>query len=526
MSNLLGHIILTYQDYEDGFKEFYEEVVNKPQDYGDLALEYQLLENDGIPEVKKLLYWGFVYRYSLANLSIPEIVEYDGRRILINYDILTSYIIRKFCVVTFAKSIYYYDERRGVFRENNGILEKEIEKVLLRNGVGDKRKIRDTINEILARVQWRTSVDSYPFNELSSKLIPVRNGVIFRQNGRRFLLPHLPTFGFTYCLPVEYNPSAQCPKIEKFIEQVVPEDSRKILYEIPALCLLQNPRLLYAYMLVGSGSNGKSTYLTLLERFLGRENIASLSLQDLCEDKFRLAQLVGKLANIHADLPKNPVKYTGIFKMLTGGDVITAERKYRDPFEFVNKAVLIFSANELPKVNDNTYAFWRRWIIIEFPNRFERNPNFIDELTTDEELSGFLNKVLDAMDEIEQRGDVSKTDTVEKIKEEWLKKSNPVYAFVQECIEVKPGAYETKDDVYQAFVEFCNENDLESLPKNKFAQELQRLIPELKQAQKRIGKERVRVWENIRLKRTDEEVSEVESDFEEIEYDLTGVFSG
>lgn len=515
---LLRHIKQIYNKYEDEFNEFKNEIIQSDDPVArEIALEYQLLENEELADdIKETLYWGFVYRYATSQLGAPSVVEYTGKKTYINYDRLTTYLIENFCIVSYSKIIYVYNPVRGVFEENKGEIEKEIEKILIRNGIADRRKIRDTCNEILARIQWRTFVRDFPFNELAPKLVPVKNGVIYRTNGRRFLLPHLPTFGFTYCLPVEYNPTAQCPKIDKFISEIVPEENKKILFEIPALALLQNPRLIYAYMLVGSGSNGKSTYLSLLERFLGRENISSLSLQDLCEDKFRLAQLVGKLANIHADLPKNPVRYTGIFKMLTGGDVLTAERKYKDPFEFVNKAILIFSANELPKINDNTYAFWRRWIIIEFPNKFERNPKLIDELTTDEELSGFLNKVLDVLTEIEERGDVTKTDTVEKIKEEWLKKSNPVYAFVQECIEVKPGAYETKDDVYQAFVEFCNENDLEALPKNKFAQELQRLIPVLKQSRKRIGRERVMVWENIRLKKQElDSEGDSEDDYED-----------
>ncbi len=76
-----------------------------------------------------------------------------------------------------------------------------------------------------------------------------------------------------------------------------------------------------------------------------------------------------ELANIFADLPKQPLKYTGVFKMLTGEDEICADRELRDPIYSKNYTKLIFSANKLPEVIDQTYAFWRRWIVVEFPNR-------------------------------------------------------------------------------------------------------------------------------------------------------------
>jgi Predicted ATPase len=93
--------------------------------------------------------------------------------------------------------------------------------------------------------------------------------------------------------------------------------------------------------------------------------------------------LRGKLANIFADLPSDALRNTG--KVLTGNDRITADRKHRDPIRFTNYAKLIFSCNQLPKVYDMTLAFWRRWLVIQFPNIFPPNEEFrkkfIEEIT-------------------------------------------------------------------------------------------------------------------------------------------------
>jgi putative DNA primase/helicase len=86
-------------------------------------------------------------------------------------------------------------------------------------------------------------------------------------------------------------------------------------------------------MLLGPGSNGKSVLLKLIVSLLGRDNVSSVTLQALSDDRFAKAQLFGKLANVAGDLDSKPVEKSGAFKMLTGEDVITAEAKYRQPFQ-------------------------------------------------------------------------------------------------------------------------------------------------------------------------------------------------
>ena len=81
-------------------------------------------------------------------------------------------------------------------------------------------------------------------------------------------------------------------------------------------------------------------------------------------NRFALSALEGKLVNIFADLPSQSLNMTTSFKMLTGGDAIGAERKFKDQYSFTNFARLIFSTNKPPKVyDDDRYAFWRRWLI-------------------------------------------------------------------------------------------------------------------------------------------------------------------
>ena len=94
-----------------------------------------------------------------------------------------------------------------------------------------------------------------------------------------------------------------------------------------------------------------------------------MALQDLADHPFRIAELYGKLANIFADLDPRQLQSSSMFKMLTTGDPLTAERKFGQPFTFRNYAKLLFSANETPTSRDRSYAFYRRWLMIPLPGR-------------------------------------------------------------------------------------------------------------------------------------------------------------
>jgi len=429
----------------------------------------------------------------------------------INYDMLTEYLMKKFAPVSFRKMTYIFDGRRYV--EDEKRIASEGEKILREGGLTEKRKIKDIMTDILYRVDIRSQIHTseFPFNRLKGKLIPCKNGVLWREEVYH-LLPHSPLFGFSYSLNVNYNPSARAEKINEFIRSLVSKEDLPILYEIPALAILQDPWIQKAYMIVGSGSNGKSTYLSLVTELLGKENVSNVPLQDLTDhgDKFAKAELVGKLANIYADLPDRALRNPGAFKVLTGGDRTTAQKKFKDPFSFQNTALLIFSANKTPEVTDDTYAFWRRWVIIEFPYTFKENKDFLRSLLTEEELSGFFNEVLKAMHRIETEGKVTVTKTAEERRDEWRKRSNSIYAFVNDMCERDDSHVITKEELYRRYVEYCEEEGLNARSKVEFGRELPRFAPYVLSDMRRVGGEVKRVWVGIRVKELNNEENELQ----------------
>lgn len=364
------------------------------------------------------------------------------------------------------------------------------------------------INEVVSKIKNMTVHERHEL-EREKRYIPLKNGWYDLENDE--LVDPQPDVFLTNEIPVEYDEDADCEKIIDFIHDVVEDENVPLIQEMIGYTLYKAYPIAKAFMLLGSGENGKSTFLEMLEEFIGRQNVANPSLYELLYNKFAKADLHGKLANIHADLSSGELKKTGNFKMLTGGDYIRAEEKYQDGFEFINHAKLIYSANELPKTFDDTDAFWRRWIPIKFPYKFTSNPDdghkdkdpeIIDKITTDEQLSGLFNWAVEGLQRVLRNGEFSTTDSTERMLAGWQAQSNPLNTFIENCVEVDKQSYVTKDDFHSAYTAFCNDMDAEPMSKQKVGRKVPTMIPETETTRPKIGDKRKTAWDNITL--TDE----------------------
>lgn len=325
-----------------------------------------------------------------------------------------------------TKEIYIY--KNGVYKNDGSetYLDRAIREECKRWGQVAKR---DFVAEVMAYIRAFTYVDREQVDQ--SKYINFKNGLYNLDTGD--FEEHTPTYCSIRQIPVNFDPGAKCPQIEKFLSEVVAPENIPLLYEWVGLSLIPCTEFGKAMMFYGKGSNGKSVFLNLLVRLLGKENISKESLQKLESDKFSVANLYGKLMNICPDLPSTTLHETDTFKQLTGNDFyIRGEEKYKSAFSFKNTARLTFSANELPKGKID-YAFSRRWLLIQFPNSFEGkgDKNLIEKLTP--ELSGFLNLALEGLKRLIENGKFSNSKSVEATQREYEINSNPVKAFLDQC---------------------------------------------------------------------------------------------
>ena len=233
-------------------------------------------------------------------------------------------------------------------------------------------------------------------------------------------------------------------------------------------------------MFTGDGRNGKGRELEILKRFLGPENCVNIQLQDVEKDSFALSELHGKLANISGDISKEAISNSGNFKMITGMDVITANRKFKIRISFLNYAKQIYSANEIPQTYDLTDAFFSRWVLLEYPYKFvsqkeldklseeERaikingrsrynlaDKEIVSKISTDEELSGVLNWALDGLSRLLQQRDFSYSKSMAEVKDMWIRKSDSFQAFCMDEVEQQGNGIITKEELRQRYSDYC-----------------------------------------------------------------------
>jgi putative DNA primase/helicase len=134
--------------------------------------------------------------------------------------------------------------------------------------------------------------------------------------------------------------------------------------------LLPSTAFQKALILLGVGSNGKSVFLNLLEHYVGSQNISKVPLQELDGNRFKRYLLFGVLVNLFGDLDATDLQSSSYFKTIVSGDQIDAERKFCDAFSFRSFCRLVYSTNDFPKSPDKGFSFYRRLVMVTFPNQF------------------------------------------------------------------------------------------------------------------------------------------------------------
>jgi putative DNA primase/helicase len=244
----------------------------------------------------------------------------------------------------------------------------------------------------------------------------------------------------------------------------------------------------------------------LATRFLGAENVCHLSLQRLEAERFSAARLYGKLANICTDLPGERLSSSAMFKAITGCDRITAEITYRDSFEFTPFARLLFSANRMPTSSDASQAFFDRWLIVPFANRFRHMrgeiPRRILEarLCAPNELSGALNKALDGLERVRKGFRFSEPKESQAALKKYQATNDALALWLDQHTIVSPDASVPQADLHAAYESHCRQSCRGPASKQRFGRRLRELRPHIESAQRTVAGRRAWVYGGIALR--------------------------
>lgn len=350
------------------------------------------------------------------------------------------------------------------------------------------------------REQWDilVSKDFDDFNR-NPYLVNVRNGLLDIRD--MSFNEHTPSYLSTVQLNVEYNPQVDCPQFKKFLNEVLDCKLIPLVQEIVGYLLTTNTASQKAFVFWGPARTGKSTLLWVVEYLLlGKKNVSNIPWQEI-GDKFKTAELLGKLANVFSDLPSKSIDDTGIFKVVTGEDYLMAEKKNKNPFKFKPFARLVFSCNELPRnYVDRTEGFYRRLIIVPFNRQIEKSK--IDKSLKykfQREKEGILNWALEGLKRLyENNFEFSENELTDGVKKEYKRENNNVISFVEECCELDGLFSCSRIELYESYKEFCVEAGLKALSQIKFNKELE---GNFNITRSRSGK--LRSWNGVRIKLED-----------------------
>lgn len=337
-------------------------------------------------------------------------------------------------------------------------------------------------------------------NQSQANLIAFKNGVYDLATDE--LKAFSPEFIITNRIDWNYNPKAFSKLADETLDKISCNDEqiKMLLEEVIGYCFYRRNELGKAFILIGERSNGKSTFLDMIINLLGETNITALDLKEL-GDRFKTAELFGKLANIGDDIGEEFIANTSSFKKLVTGDWLNVERKGQNPFDFKNYSKMLFSANNIPRMKDKTGAVLRRLVIIPFNAMFSVNdPDYKPFIKYDLQKPDVMEHLivigLKGLKRILKNQQFTISDKVQKEIQEYEESNNPIIVFFKEIgqdfIE-----NEVTSIVYKRYHEHCLENNLQPLSKIEFSRQVTKRF-NFEIVDKKIDGKKYRVFAKVR----------------------------
>lgn len=397
-----------------------------------------------------------------------------------------KYLISEHYIVKIDGKLHFYND--GIYSSEITLLYKAMRKCIPNIKKTQKSEVIDSLLDL------SQNTDMAP-----AHLIAFRNGIYDILTGE--LQPFSPSVVITNRIPWDYNPNAYSELADKTLDKIACHDEqvRTILEECIGYCFYRSNVFRKAFILTGKGSNGKSTFIDVLHKVLGSENIAALDLKNL-GDRFLKASLFKKLANIGDDISDEFIPDPSLFKKIVSGDRIQAEFKGQDSFDFNPYVKLVFSANNIPRMKDKTGAVISRLVIIPFNAEFSENSSDYDpdikyKLQGQESLEYFIRIGIEGLKRILHNRGFTKSVKVQKELDEYEEYNNPVIGFFKEQEE----GYlfrETTKDIYLKYSIYCSENGFQAESSNQFGRSVKSLF-KVESVPRKIGNKSVRFYKEL-----------------------------
>lgn len=285
------------------------------------------------------------------------------------------------------------------------------------------------------------------------------------EDGEPELHPHSPHSLQTACLPIEYDPNAQCPLYDKAVAEIfsVSSDTAGMVrhfHEFAGYAIQPGRDIACFWLLIGNGANGKSKLLGTIANCLGHEAISYRSFKGMKGDNFAIASLAGKLLMIEDDLTENTRLPDGLIKQISERKPMTARHPYgRRAFTYICRALPVMVGNSYPRTVDVSFGLIRRAQVIPFEKRFEGaedNPKLFPKIW-ETEMPGVLNRFLEGLTRLRTRGAFDPPQDCQEAFVDFMAHANPLVGFVDECCILDPKGRIRLDAFWALLTAWCKD---------------------------------------------------------------------
>ena len=275
-------------------------------------------------------------------------------------------------------------------------------------------------------------------------------------------------------IPWDLGRCEDTPIMDKIFGEWVGEKNKRVLYEILAYCLLLKYPIHRIFCFIGSGMNGKTCFLNLLRKFVGESNCCTTELDTLLSSRFEVTRLHKKLVCQMGETNFSELSKTSLLKKLSGGDSIGFEYKNKNPFEDFNYAKILISTNNLPATTDKTIGFYRRWMIIDFPNEFSEKKEILNDIP-EEEYKNLALKSITILKELLLKREFTNEGTIQERMDKYENKSNFLEQFIKKFVMSDSDGFITVNDFHKRFNSWCKENHYREMSETTLSLDLKKL---------------------------------------------------
>lgn len=342
-----------------------------------------------------------------------------------------------------------------------------IQEYLISNNVDFKSTFVNSVLNTFRLLQGVSTDDAF---EGDPYVINCRNCLLSIRYGNLEVKEHTPSYRTTVQMDVIYDSTKIAPVYEKAIKEILPDKhKREYLLKYMAYCLLYTYEFQKILMLKSDGRSGKGISLKPLQSILGTENYMGLSIDRIATSNWAAAELYGKYLNISSETKMNAIN-VDMLKTLSGGDMLSSDRKWKGSLSFYNKAKLLILTNLTPKFTETNTAMRERMVTIEFTETFigaNDDTSLSQKITTDDEKSGFLNMLLNMMPTIFTSGsirflapEIINSDTIKMFKE-----LDTVSAYVEDNYELVSTGKILAYKFFNNYTLYCKAHKMVPIPK-------------------------------------------------------------